>query len=61
MNDQKTTEENNIEAENTMEMSLLVLGGMEKVGLMNTTETEEDRGEGKKVLGCVRRCGVLKK
>ena len=43
MNDQKTTEENNIEAENTIEMSLLVLGGMEKVGLMNTTETEEDR------------------
>ena len=36
-------EENNIEAEATLEMSLRLLGGMEKNEQIDTHETEEDR------------------
>ena len=68
LNDKQTIEENNIEAETTIEMSLRVLGGMEKVGLMNTTEIEGEREKTNNVGRFVRRwidtakwrCGVLK-
>ena len=43
MIEKKTIEENNIEAEATLEMSLRPLGGMEKNEQMDTHETEEDR------------------
>ena len=43
MIEKKTTEENNIEAEATLEMFLRLLGGMEKNEQMDTHETEEDR------------------
>ena len=42
MNEKKTIKENNIEAEATIEMSLRLLGGMEKNEQMDTHETEED-------------------
>ena len=41
----KTIKENNIEAEATLEMSLRLMGGMEKNEQMDTHETEEDRGK----------------
>ena len=43
MIEKKTMEENNIEAEATLEMFLRLLGGMEKNEQMDTHETEEDR------------------
>ena len=39
----KTVEENNFGTETTIEMSLRLLGGMEKSELMDTQESEEDR------------------
>ena len=39
----KSMKENNIEAKETIEMSLRLLGGMEVNEQMNTHETEEDR------------------
>ena len=54
MIEKKTIEENNIEAEATLEMSLRLLGGVEKNEQMDTHETEEDR-EKKKVGGRERR------
>ena len=49
MNEKKTIEENNIGAETTMEMSLRLLGGMEKRELMDTLESEEDREKKRKL------------
>ena len=43
MKEKKTTEENNIRTETTIEMSLRLLGGLEKNELMDTLESEEDR------------------
>ena len=43
MNEKKTIEENNIGTEATLEMSLRLLGRMEKNEQMDTQETEEDR------------------
>ena len=43
MIEKKTIEENNIEAEATLEMSLRLLGGTEQSESMDTHETEEDR------------------
>ena len=59
---------NNIKARTTIEMSLIMIGGLEKEELMETTETEEDLKK-KKVDGNVReqtdaaqwRCDVLEK
>ena len=48
MKKKKTTEENNIGTETTIEMSLRLLGGMEKSELMDTLESEEDREKKKK-------------
>ena len=42
LNDKKTIEGSNIEAGTTIEMSLRKTSGMEKEGLTETTETEED-------------------
>ena len=42
LNDKTTIEENNIEAGTTIEMSLRIIGGMDKEEQMKTTETEED-------------------
>ena len=50
LSEKKTIEENNIEAEATLEMSLRLLGGVEKNEQMDTHETEED-GERKKEVG----------
>ena len=64
LNDKKT-KENNIEAEATIDISLRLLCGMEKDGLMDTTETEEVREKkaGRFVRWYIdttkRRCGVL--
>ena len=41
MSEKKTIKESNIEAEATIEMSLRLLGGMEKNEQMDTHETEE--------------------
>ena len=49
MIEKKTIEENNIEAETTLEMSLRLLGGMEKNEQMDTHETEEDREKKRKL------------
>ena len=49
MSEKKTIKENNIEAEATLEMSLGLLGGMEKNEQMDTHETEEDREEKRKL------------
>ena len=43
MNEKKAIEENNNGTETTTEMSLRLLGGMEKNELMDTLESEEDR------------------
>ena len=69
MIEKKTIEENNIEAEATLEMSLRLLGGMEKNEQMDTHESEEDREKKKEVGGrerrkddeTTRRHGVLEK
>ena len=50
MSEQKTIKENNIEAEATMEMSLRLLGGMEKNEQMDTHETEEEEREKRRKL-----------
>ena len=43
LNEKRTIEENNIGTELTIEMSLRLLGGMEKGESMDTLESEEDR------------------
>ena len=43
LNEKKSMEEKNIEAKETIEMSLRLLGGMEVNEQMDTHETEEDR------------------
>ena len=55
LSEKKTMKENNIEAEATIEMSLILLGGMEVNEPMDTHETDEDRGETEKVGGKKRR------
>ena len=47
MNENKTIEENNIGTETTIEISLRLLGGMEKSELMDTLESEEEDREKK--------------
>ena len=47
--EKKTIEENNIEAEATLEMSLRLLGGMDKNEQMDTHEREEDREKKRKL------------
>ena len=42
MNEKKTIEEDNIGTETTIEMSLRLLGGIEKSELMDTLESEEE-------------------
>ena len=49
MSEKKTIKENNIEAEATIEMSLRLLGGVEKNEQMDTHETEEDREKKRKL------------
>ena len=49
MNEKKTIEGNNIGTETTIEMSLRLLGGMEKSELMDTLESEEDREKKRKL------------
>ena len=49
MSEKKTKKENNIEAEATIEMSLRLLGGVEKNEQMDTHETEEDREKKRKL------------
>ena len=49
MSEKKTIKENSIEAEATLEMSLRLLGGMEKNEQMDTHETEEDREKKREV------------
>ena len=49
MTEKKTIEENNIEAEATLEMSLRLLEGVEKIEQMDTHETEEDREKKRKL------------
>ena len=45
MNEKKTVEENNIGAETAIEMSLRLLGGMEKGELMDTRIRRREREE----------------
>ena len=49
MNEKKTIGENNTGTETTIEMSLRLLGGMEKSELMDTLESEEDREKKRKL------------
>ena len=49
MIEKKTIEENNIEAEATLELSLRLLGGTEENEQMDTHETEEDREKKRKL------------
>ena len=49
MSEKKTIKENNIEAEATIEMSLRLLGGMEKNEQMDTHETEDEREKKRKL------------
>ena len=49
MSEKKTIKENNIEAEATIEMSLRLLGGMEKNEQMDTHETEEESEKKRKL------------
>ena len=49
LNEKKTIEENNIENDTTVVMSLRLPGGMEKNELMDTQETEEDREKKRKI------------
>ena len=53
MKEKKTMEENNVGAENTIEMSLRLLGGIEKGELMDTLESEE-REKKRKLEECVK-------
>ena len=53
LNEKRTIEENNIGTETTIEVSLRLLGGMDKSELMDTLESEEDRREEKEVGGNV--------
>ena len=50
ISEKKSMKENNIEAKETIEMSLRFLGGMDVSGQMDTHETEEER-EKKKEAG----------
>ena len=43
LNEKGTKEENNIGTETTIDVSLRLLGGMEKSELMDTLESEENR------------------
>ena len=49
MSEKKTIKENSIEAEASIEMSLRLLGGMEKNEQMDTHETEEEREKKRKL------------
>ena len=49
MVEKKTIEENNIEAEATLELSLRLLGGVEKNEQMDLHETEKDREKKRKL------------
>ena len=49
MSEKKTIEENDIEAEATLEMSLRLLGGMKMNEQMDTHQTEEDREKKRKL------------
>ena len=49
LSEKKTMKKNNIEAEATIEMSLRLLGGMEKNEQMDTHETEEERDKKRKL------------
>ena len=49
MSEKKTIKENNIEEDATIEMSLRLLGGMEKNEHMDTHETEEEREKKRKL------------
>ena len=55
LNDKKTIEESNIESGATIEMSLRIMGGMEKEELMETSETEEERQ--KRKLAAIKKNG----
>ena len=46
---EKTIEENNIGTQTTIDMSLRLLGGMEKSELMDTLESEENREKKRKL------------
>ena len=48
MNEKKTTWENNIGAETTIEMSLTLLGGMDQSDMKDSSETEEEREKNEK-------------
>ena len=43
LNDKKTTQENNIEAEATIEMFLRLLGVMEESEIVESLESEDER------------------
>ena len=49
MNEKKIIQENNIGTETTIEISMRLLGGMEKSELMDTLESEEDREKTRKL------------
>ena len=49
LNEKRTTEENNIGTETTTDMSLRLLGGMEKSELRDTLESEENREKKRKL------------
>ena len=49
ISEKKSMKENNIEAKETIEMSLRLLGGMEVNEQMDTHETEEDRENKRKL------------
>ena len=49
MNGKKTLEENNMRAETTIEMSLRLLGGMEKSEMMDSSESEDEREKRRKL------------
>ena len=52
LNDKKTIEENSVEAGTTIEMSLRIIGGIEKEEQMETTETQENRKKRKLMEMC---------
>ena len=49
LNEKSTKEENNTGTETTIDMSLRLLGGMEKSELMDTLESKEDREKKRKL------------
>ena len=49
ISEKKSVKENNIEAKETIEMSLRLLGGMEVNDQMDTLETEEDKEKKRKL------------